>query len=326
MTPFGDVLEHYSKTQFGDARKRVGDLAKYYSEKAEKIGYIPLTGATTISGLSSLLLLSADESGMINESKLPAELIEAFRLQYPGVYESGGLNKLTPEAAESYLNGWTGKYTEVLARNSLNRGESIGGFSLNDGEIAVLATDPTQAGWDLMVEPTGRLLQVKSTESVAYVKETMKDLDESGIDVIATDLPRFDHDSSVMLMELDMTKSEIDDFFDAALLDAADDFGVDDLLGTFGLIFTAGTSYVLIKKIKKDLQQGKSLSELYKNYGPRAVGRAINAISPIPLTGFFVSKFLKSRLLLSEAAKTVKARLARAENLISNMKVNRYNI
>lgn len=326
MSQFRDVIQHYSKNQSADARKRVSDIASYYSEKAAKIGYIPLTGATTIAGLSSLLLLSADESGIINESKLPAELIEAFRLQYPVVYESGGLNKLTPETAESYLNGWTGKYTEVLARNSLNRGESIGGFSLSDGETAVLASDPTQTGWDLMVEPTGRLLQVKSTESVAYVKETLNDLDGSGIDVLTTDLPTFDYDSSVMLMELDMTKGEIDDFFDAALLDAADDFGVDDLLGTFGLIFTAGSSYVLVKKIKNDLQQGKSISELYKNYGPRAVGRAINMISPIPFTGFLVSKFLKSRLLLSEAAKTVKERLTRAEKLISNMKANRYNV
>ena len=86
MSQFRDVIEHYSKNQFGDARNRVSDIARYYSEKVAKIGYIPLTGATTISGLSSLLLLSADQSGMINESKLPAELIEAFRLQYPNVY------------------------------------------------------------------------------------------------------------------------------------------------------------------------------------------------------------------------------------------------
>ena len=264
MSQFSDVIEHYSKNQFGDARNRVSDIARYYSEKVAKIGYIPLTGATTISGLSSLLLLSADESGMINESKLPAELVEAFQLQYPVVYESGALNKLTPETAESYLNGWTGKYTEVLARNSLNRGESIGGFSLSNGETAVLASDPTQTGWDLMVEPTGRLLQVKATESVAYVKETMNDLDESGIDVVTTDLPTFDYDSSVMLMELDMTKGEIDDFFDAALLDAADDFGVDDILGTFGLIFTAGSSYVLIKKIKNDLVLNSTIASIPK--------------------------------------------------------------
>jgi hypothetical protein len=154
----------------------------------------------------------------------------------------------------------------------------------------------------------------------------MNDLDGSGIGVVTTDLPTFDYDSSVMLMELDMTKGEIDEFFDAALLDAADDIGLDDLLGTFGLIFTAGSSFILVKKIKNDLQQGKSLSELYKNYGPRAVGRAINMISPIPLVGFLASKFLKSKLLLDEAAKTVKARLTRAEKLISNMKANSYNV
>ena len=326
MSRFNEVHDYYSKIQISDARKRIKDIAGYYSEKAAKIGYIPLVGATSIAGLSSLLLLSAEGSGVIDASKLPAELVEAFQLQYPSVYESGGLNKLTPETAESYLNGWTGKYTEVLARNALNRGESIGGLSLSNGEFAVLATDPTQTGWDLMIEPTGRLLQVKSTGSVAYVKETINKLDDSGIDLIATDLPTFANDSSVMLMELDMTKSEIDDFLSIALMDAADDFGPDDFFGVFGLIFTAGSSLILIKKIKNDLQQGKSLSDLYKTYGPRAVGRAMNAISPIPFTGLLVSKFLKSRLLLAEAAKTVKARLARAETLKSNMGVVGYDL
>lgn len=326
MSRFLEIHDYYSKIQIGNARERIKGIAGYYSEKAAKIGYVPLIGATSVAGLSSLLLLSANGTGVIDVSKLPAELVEAFQLQFPKVYESGGLNKLTPETAESYLNGWTGKYTEVLARNALNRGESIGGFSLSNGEFAVLATDPTQTGWDLMIEPTGRLLQVKSTGSVAYVKEAINKLDDSKIDLITTDLPTFANDSSVMLMELDMTKSEIDDFLSVALTDAADDFGPDDFFGAFGLIFTAGSSLILIKKIKKDLQQGKSLSDLYKTYGPRAVGRAINIISPIPFTGMLVSKFLKGRLLLAEAAKTVKDRLVRAETLKSNMGVVGYDL
>ncbi|MFM8600788.1 MAG: hypothetical protein ACKODP_01720, partial [Actinomycetota bacterium] len=204
MTRLDEMLGRYAGRAPDDVRNAINSVSAVYARRAKGVGYVPLVGAATASGLLGVLLLARDESGVIDESKLPEELVEAFKLQYPNVYEAGGLGSLTPESAEGYLNGWSGKYTEILARDKLNSGGSIGGVSLSAGETAVLATDPTQAQWDMMIEPSGRLLQIKSTDSVAYVKETMEDLDGTGIDVIATDLPDFDVDSSVELMELAM--------------------------------------------------------------------------------------------------------------------------
>lgn len=320
MTRLQEMLQRYGSRSAADARRSVDEIADRYVARARGIGYVPLVGAATASGLLGVLLLARNDAGVIDESKLPGQLVEAFKMQYPNVYEAGGLGALTPESAEGYLNGWSGKYTEILARDTLNSGGSIGGVSLNAGETAVLATDPTQAQWDMMIEPTGRLLQIKSTDSVAYVKETMDDLDGTGIDVIATDLPDFTEDSSVELFELAMTKDEIDAFIDSAILDSTGVIDIDDVLGAFALLFTAGTTLVLVKKVREDLKQGKSARDLYRTYGPRVIGKAINLASPIPFTGFITSWWLRGRVMLAEAAGTARERVTRADQMLARMR------
>jgi hypothetical protein len=320
MSRLRELLGRYGGRRATDARRAVLSIADGYARRANGIGYVPLVGAATASGLLSVLLLARDDAGVIDESKLPAELVEAFKMQYPNVYEAGGLGSLTPESAKGYLNGWSGKYTEILARNTLNSGGSIGGVSLNAGETAVLATDPTQAQWDIVVEPTGRLLQIKSTDSIAYVKETMRDLDGTVVDVISTDLPDLSVDSSVELMELAMSKDEIDAFIDSAILDSSEVIGWDDVLGVFGLLITGGTTYWLVKKVRKDLKQGKRFRELYRIYGPRVIGKAINLASPIPLAGLPVSLWLRSKVMLVEASEAVRERAARADKMLARMR------
>lgn len=320
MTRLSELLQRYESRSAEDARTAVTQIADRYASRARGLGYVPLTGAATAAGLLGILLLARDNSGGIDESKLPKELVEAFKMQYPNVYEAGGLSSLTPESAEGYLNGWSGKYTEILARDMLNSGSSIGGLSLNVGETAVLASDPTQAQWDLKIEPSGRLLQVKSTDSVAYVKETMEELDGTEIDVIATNLPDFDEDSSAELMELAMTKDEIDSFLDSAIIDATGDIGLDDFLGVFALLFTAGTTLVLVKKVREDLKRGKSARDLYRTYGPRVVGKAINLASPIPFTGFVTSWWLRGRVMLAEASDMARERVNRADEMLARMR------
>lgn len=324
MTTFIEVVAKYSAVDAISARARLVEISDYYSQRAKSLGYVPLVGATTVSGLSSMLFLARKDSGQIDPEKLPKELVEAFRLQYPNVFESGGLNSLTPDSAHGYLNGWSGKYTEVLARDTLNSGGSIGGVSLADGEVAVLATNPNQALWDMKIEPSGKLLQIKATNSVAYVKETLQDLDGTEIDVISTNLPGFEVETNVDLMELAVSKGQIDEFIDNAFSDAVGDFGIDDLLGPLALLITGGTGILLIKKVREDLKNGVQLPELYKSYGPKIVGRAINIISPIPFLGFFVSKYLRGRMLLEEAVRVASQRVTRANKLLARMSNSGY--
>ena len=139
------------------------------------------------------------------------------------------------------------------------------------------------------------------------------------IDVISTNLPGFEVETDVDLMELSASKDQIDEFIDGSFSDATGDFGIDDLLGPIALLITGGTSVLLIKKIREDLKQGVQLPELYRSYGPKIVGRAINIVSPSPFSGFFVSKYLRGRVLLEEAVRVAFQRVARANKLQARM-------
>ncbi|MFM9131184.1 MAG: hypothetical protein ACKORY_00380, partial [Actinomycetota bacterium] len=86
MTRLQEMLQHYGSRSAADARTAVTQIADRYASRARGIGYVPLTGAATASGLLGVLLLARDESGVIDESKLPGDLVEAFKLQYPNVY------------------------------------------------------------------------------------------------------------------------------------------------------------------------------------------------------------------------------------------------
>jgi len=104
-------------------------------------------------------------------------LIEAFRLQYPNVPPESLLNA-SAERLEGLARGGKGKYFEVLARDRLNAGDWLGELGLAPGQEAVLASDPTQAGWDLLIRnadgSAAERLQLKATESMAYIKSALE--------------------------------------------------------------------------------------------------------------------------------------------------------
>ena len=104
------------------------------------------------------------------------QLVEAFGMQYPNVpIES--LRGASEQRLTGLAQGVKGKYFEVLARDRLNDGESVGELSLEPGQVARLAESPTQQGWDVeIVNQDGTLdeaLQLKATESMSYVKTAL---------------------------------------------------------------------------------------------------------------------------------------------------------
>jgi len=75
-------------------------------------------------------------------------------------------------------NGIKGKYFEVLVRDRLNSGESLGELRLGPGQIASLAESPTQEGWDLQIRNVedGSLveqIQLKASTSMSYIKTAL---------------------------------------------------------------------------------------------------------------------------------------------------------
>ncbi len=76
------------------------------------------------------------------------------------------------------VNSAKGKYFEYLVVDELNAGGTVGDLTLPDGYTAQLATSMTQPGWDMQIVDshgeTAELLQLKATESVGYIHDTLE--------------------------------------------------------------------------------------------------------------------------------------------------------
>ena len=105
------------------------------------------------------------------------QFLEAFKLQYPRV-SLDSLRGATEERLEGFANGVKGKYFEVLVCKKLNAKESVGDIQLEPGQVARIAKDANQPGWDLRIEDSnGEVvedLQLKATESMSYVNRALE--------------------------------------------------------------------------------------------------------------------------------------------------------
>lgn len=307
------------------ARVNLKQLADHYSKRAKSFGYIPLAGIATASGLTGLLLATRDASGTIDPSKLPDQVREAFALQFPNKYAAGELDNLNETTIQPLMSGWVGKYTEILARDKLNSGESIGGYRLAEGDVARLATSPTQEGWDIVAEPSGQLFQVKSTADLGYVRDAAEKLDDDGIIFITTDLDDGADisDLNLLLLEMDYSKDELVALIEDSAEDAVDsaaDFGVlEDILGPLALVVAAGTGALLIKKAYDEYKIHKSFAKIRRRYGSRMVAKVAAMVSPVPFTGLILRKWVDTRMLLADATAVAVARLDRARRLIRTL-------
>lgn len=310
-----------------DASRKLEVLVERYSNLAKEVGYLPLAGITTSSGLLGALLVSQDASGRIDPSKLPDSVREAFEMQYPNLHEAGRLSELTLDDAQPLISGWVGKLTEIMVRDKLNSGDPISGFRLPAGHVAHLAEDPTQEGWDIRVEPSGQLFQVKSTSDLGYVRESARNLDDEGIIFITTDMAGSPDlsDLNMLLLEIDESKDEILGMLSSALDESViiDEFGfLDDVLGPLALVFSAGSGALLVRAAYKEYQAHGSLALIRRRYGSRVVGKVAAMVSPIPFTGWAVRKWLDTRTYVNDAVRIAKMRLARANRLIASLHLN----
>lgn len=132
--------------------------------------------------LISLLAMGASITGIVSKhgvdfDKITPQMEEAFNLAFPNL-ELSHLENLEPEQLTGFISNWKGKYFEVLVRDELNAGNTIGDITLLDGQYAELAESVTQPGWDLQILDENGItldqLQLKATNSVSYINETLE--------------------------------------------------------------------------------------------------------------------------------------------------------
>jgi hypothetical protein len=166
------------------ARRKLDEDARY---EALKIADARQTGRKQ--ELLDLLVVGGVTLGtaLKNPDEVPPEVERAFELAYPGLVGSGerfadAVERMSTGELTGLVSGVKGKLFELQLVDQLNAG------TLPDGLEAVLASSPTQSGYDIqIVDENGRImeeLQAKATDSVAYVREALER--NPNIDIITT--------------------------------------------------------------------------------------------------------------------------------------------
>ena len=161
-----DSLQRLAKNYPAGDRSSLADLASHYRNKSQQ-EILELAGIAADVSTDSILNLGFEPE----DNSL---VMEAFKLQYPNV-DQDSLVGASEERLFGLANGIKGKYFEVLVRDRLNEGETLGELRLGPGQEARLAESPIQEGWDLEILKIedGSLveqLQLKATTSMSYVK------------------------------------------------------------------------------------------------------------------------------------------------------------
>ena len=164
-----DSLQRLAEYYPARDRSSLACLASRYGNKSQQEILEIAAIAANVSADSILNLGLEPESNPL--------IMESFQLQYPNV-NLDSLAGASQERLAGLANGIKGKYFEVLVRDRLNNGESLGELRLGPGQVARLADSPTQEGWDLEIIKVedGSLveqLQLKATTSMSYVKTAL---------------------------------------------------------------------------------------------------------------------------------------------------------
>jgi hypothetical protein len=163
-----DSLQQLSGYYSSSDRSSLADLAGDYDNRSQREILEIAAIAIDVSAESILNLGLEPVSNPL--------VMEAFRLQYP--YVDQDLVGASEERLQGLANGIKGKYFELLVRDRLNNGETLGELLLGPGQVAKLADIPTQEGWDLEIVNVedGTLveqIQLKATTSMSYIKSAL---------------------------------------------------------------------------------------------------------------------------------------------------------
>ena len=168
------------------------------------------------------------------------QLLEAYRRYTNKDFDS--LVGQSTEYLENFRNGLKGIYFEVLVRDRLNSGETLGELKLDDGQYARLGP-PSQNGWDLEIidrhgDPVEKL-QLKATTYMSEVKEALKkyedfrvvvpeELDSTADDIISTGIPHEDIEqpTTAQVEEWsggEITGAQVEEWSEGVIADSLDD-------------------------------------------------------------------------------------------------------
>ncbi len=227
-----------------ESRDAILALAEKYRVRDEK-EVLELAALAADVGLDDLLNLGL-------ESDVNPQLMEALD-KYPAIKQD---LLATGELSQGQISNIKGKYFEILGRDRLNEGGSLGELQLAPGQTARLAESPTEKGWDLeIIGETGESverLQQKATESMSYVKGALQDhpeyrvvvpaeMDSASEEIIGTDISHVELSEEVTA---DNMREQLEEQMESALensVHVSAEVAFDAVpLGSLGVLVTIG--------------------------------------------------------------------------------------
>ena len=262
-----EQLQALAESYEPQERESLLELAQGYRRRSER-EILELAALATDVSLDRVTNLGL-------EPEADPQFLEAFRLQYPNV-SLESLRGASEERLDGLINGAKGKYFEVLVRDRLNAGEGVGEIGLQPGQVARLAESPTQPGWDLRIEnedgSVSELIQLKATESMAYVKRT---LDENPGIRVAT--PSEIDDSTEQILGTDISNEQLE-FVTKTQMEEHAEGMAEDLLETGAELAADSIPFVSMVTIGviegRNLLAGRSTLQESLSRGARRMGKA----------------------------------------------------
>ena len=218
------------------------------------------------------------------EPELDPQVWEAFQLQYPNETLDSLRESIASSAnPEGTISGWEGgirgKYFEILVRDELKAGESVGDIKLGPGEDIVLAENPTEKGWDInIVDEDGnsiRKVSLKAVQEFDGVEDALEEYPDYQV------MTTSDHASQAVANEMVSTTSHnredlveiVGGQIDEATEEVAEDLAEQGLEIAFDSIPLASLPIIVVTEIRNMRKNGHSFKEALRMSRGR-LGRA----------------------------------------------------
>lgn len=184
------------------------------------------------------VLVFADQPDV---SAINPQMLEAARWQWGDdldglVSRLRGLRSASDAARKLTLSQWKGKYFEVIIRDKLNAGESVGGLQLDvgAGQEARLFASPTHPGSDLeIVNADGTIaheLQAKATDHIGYVKQALEKYPNIRVVTTVEAAEQADPLAENMILNSGVRDAKIEEDIRAPVADIVDDTGLENFV------------------------------------------------------------------------------------------------
>ena len=302
------------------SRDALLELAEYYRRRSE-VEILELAATSADLAIDDIINLG-------REPDPDPQLLEAFHRYTNKTPES--LVGESKEYLDNFIDSLKGIYFEVLVRDRLNAGETLGELQLELGQVARLAGDTRQEGWDLeIVDQNGATveqIQLKATESMSYVKKALaeypdfrvavpEDIDSSSNHIIGTGIS---HKQLQQVTEQQV--GEISEGTISNVVDHSAEFAVDVIPVTSALVIVVieGRQYMMGRATLREAMRrgGRRLarSSAYSTVGTALAATSLGvAAIPIVMSVRVAEGRIIGRINLYD---NLKSRTAEIERLI----------